>query len=190
MNKNILLEDIKEILDKLESNFCDNPQLFLDEAEIKNTLFRLLLESLIFTNKYPHLYIEKEYQISSKPIRKYDIAIYEGEDKLLVAFELKFTQSDIDYLFKSLEEDIIRLEKYSGKSCIKSYILFYNNFELYPQEILEKIKNLEHNEKIEIRICNPSKEKIGIIQKKYMWYYTPTFSIKQSPEIDKKNQHP
>ena len=169
-----LFDDINEIITEFNDYCMGNPEYFLSEAEIRNTLFRFLLDKLIHNGRYPNLYVGREYLVNSKPRVKYDIVIANSDKELLAAFEIKYSYSNVKKLLNVLLDDIQRLDKYSGESCI-CYLLFYNNFEYYPEDDADKIQNIELTPKINYQFVNLTQEKIKIIQEKYMMDYTPSY---------------
>lgn len=175
MNKKELFSDVEKVLKDFDNYFILNPEIFASEIEVRNALFRFLLKALMHSNKYPEIRIIREYLANSKPRVRYDIAVIDERSRVLFAFELKYAYSDIKKLLTVLEEDIGRLERYSGEHIVRGYVLFYNNFEMYPAEVLNSIKEMKHSSRIDIRVINQTREKIKLVQEKYMMDYCPKY---------------
>lgn len=171
-----LKSDVDNVLNEFSDKFKNCPELFLDEFEIRNTIFRMLLENLVHNSRYPEIDIKREYLVNSSPRVKFDIAIVDKSKKLLVAIEIKYSYSNVKKLFEKLQEDKRRLNQYSSDDC-QCYLLFYNNYEDYPIEIVNQIKELDMPDKIDYIAINLSVDKIKFIQQKYMADYSPTFKV-------------
>jgi hypothetical protein len=171
-----LTEDVEKILTDFNNFFIKSPELFLDELEIRNTLYRNLQEKLVLNGSYKNIDVEREYKL--KPIMKrFDLAISINEE-ILFAFEIKYTYSGLTALKKKILIDIERLTKYAGSKCIKRYVFYYDNFENYPKKALNELKTDVSSPLIDFRIITTTPDKLKMMQDDYMGEYDPTYPVK------------
>lgn len=132
-----ILELVESRLDDFERVFKNNPELFIFESEIRDSLFRMF--ALTFSRK--GFVVEKEYCVNKNPIIKYDLAILNGKE-IIFSFEIKHNLSNSQKSLNLIKKDVTRLTAYSTMNFIKGFFLYYDSMIDAKSSLVGKINRI------------------------------------------------